>query len=254
MKQLLRGVGIVFILSCFWIFGQLPDDKFHLIFCDVGQGDAALVVKENFQMLIDTGPSPQKILSCLGNNLPFWDRQIEVVITTHEQKDHNGGLGEIQKRYKIVRNLGKELVLGDTVRYANLRFDVLWPIEKSEKGDENEMSVVGKLTYGQFRALFTADIGELTELALVDSGALGKITLIKVPHHGSKYSSNQKFLEEIRPMEAVVSVGKKNSYGHPAAEIMMRYDTLGSRVWRTDKNGEVEIVSDGKTYWVKAER
>jgi len=198
MNKFWRGLVLALILVTFWTWRQLPDNRLHLVFCDVGQGDASLIVKGSFQMLIDTGPSPTKILSCLGEHLPFWDRQIELVVTTHQEKDHNGGLAEVEKRYKVVRSLGKELVLGDVFRYADLYFEILWPVRGEEIASTNEGSVVGRLSYGRFKALFTADIGQESELALVQSGVLEKMILIKVPHHGSKYSSSQKFLEEIQ--------------------------------------------------------
>lgn len=254
MKTFIRGICLIVILASFWTYRQWPDNDLHLIFCDVGQGDAALVIKGDFQMIIDTGPSPQKIISCLGRHLPFWDRRIELLISTHGDKDHIGGLAEVKKRFEIGREMGDGLIAGDAFRYSNLSFDILWPVERLASSKSNEVSVVGELTFGVLKALFTADIGKEQELALINSGLLEKVTLIKVPHHGSKYSSSQEFLEKIRPKEAVVSVGQKNSYGHPVAEILMRYDTLGSRLWRTDKNGEVEFVTDGKKYWVRAEK
>lgn len=86
-------------LILFWV--TLPSKKVEVIFCDVGQGDATLIVSKNWQMLINTSPKNKKILNCLENNLPFWDKKIEVVIVTHGDSDHSGGLEDIKKYYRI---------------------------------------------------------------------------------------------------------------------------------------------------------
>lgn len=215
------------------------------MFCDVGQGDASLIVLGSFQALVDTGPSEQKLFTCLGREMPFWDRQIDLVFISHPQTDHNGALKGLMSRYKI----GKVIEMAmdkDVYRYGDLYFDIL--LGGSLGGsDENEDSMVIFLRYFNFSTLFTADIGEPTELALLGVGVLRKTNVLKVPHHGSKFSSSVSFLSKLRPEVAVISVGEKNRYGHPADATLIRLEQVGARVFRTDKMGSVEIVSDGKT-------
>jgi len=252
-----RSFILVILLMVLWTGLQLPDRNLHIIFCDVGQGDSSLIVLGSFQMLIDSGPPNGKAVACLGRHMPFWDKTLEVVISTHNQKDHVGGLSEVKRHYLVEREHGVDLLLKDIIRYDSLRFDVLWPsveVVASAPKDLNEIAVTGKLSYGEFTALFTADIGAKEELAIVNMGVLGKVDVLKVAHHGSKFSSDEKFLEVIRPDEAVVSVGKNNGYGHPTAEVLMRFDTLKSRVWRTDQNGEMEVVTNGMKYWIETEK
>ena len=285
MKWWRIGVGVMGLLLFFALI-QLPDEKLHLIFCDVGQGDASLITKGDFQMLIDTGPKNGGVMECLSKHIPFWDRTLEVFVNTHPQEDHLGDLaavmnhfeiGEVvlssetpagkntQSVYKMIESRKIKQVIarkGDRLRYGELYFDIIWPAESlriqagrpgeilGASNDDNAGSLVLVMGFPGFSALFTGDIGIDQELALDGAGVLTPVEVLKVAHHGSKYSSSVVFDEKVRPKWAVVSVGVKNSYGHPAAEILKRFDILGSRILRTDQNGEVEFVADGKSYFV----
>lgn len=243
MKWWRIGVGIA-ILSLVFALTQLPDGKLHLVFCDVGQGDASLIVKGEFQMLIDTGPKNGGVMECLSNHVPFWDKRIEVFVNSHPQADHIGALSEVEKHYQIDKKWLSG-VAGDRIRYGSLEFDILGPTENARvlgaSTDLNQLSVVVEMNYGKFRALFTGDIGEGEELALEEADLLKKLDVLKVAHHGSKYSSTAEFLSAVRPELAVISVGK-NGYGHPTGEALERLGAVGSRIWRTDKQGELEII------------
>ena len=251
MRKILGwSVALLFLLLT-WVMGQAPDGKLHLIFCDVGQGDAALVIKGSFQMLIDTGPKNGGVVACLSAQMPFWDRQIEIFVNSHPQADHIGALVEVEKRYQI----GKKWlagVAGDRIRYGDLDFDILWPAASGRvlgaSTDLNQLSVVVELNYGKFRALFSGDLGTAEEKVLVDSGRLMAVDVLKVAHHGSKYSSAAEFLSAVRPKLALISVGK-NNYGHPTSEALERLKAVGARIWRTDRQGELEIVTDGKNVY-----
>jgi len=246
----LRWGGVIVLFLSIWIYFEWPDEKLHLVFCDVGQGDSAIVLKKNFQALIDTGPSWDRLDKCLSDHLPFWDRKIELVFISHPQKDHNGALKDLKNAYRV-SSVVESVWIGDTYRFGNIYFDILSGAEYDNNSkvlgasDENEVSQVIKLRYGDFSALFTGDIGEKTELALDGEGVLEEVDVLKVPHHGSKYSSSKSFLESLRPDVAVVSVGEKNSYGHPSGDSLIRLDMVGAKVLRTDKLGTIEVVSDG---------
>lgn len=258
--KIFRLTLVLMIALTFAFIWLRPDDRLHLVFCDVGQGDATIVIYGSFQALIDTGGNEEKILACLAEHLPFWDRKIELVIVSHDQKDHDGTLGVITRRYAVIRVIGSKSVAGDEVSYKELYFDMLWP-EKNTAGrgdqsenDANGESVVTQLSFKKFSGLFTGDISEKEESALILRGVLSKISVLKVPHHGSKYSSSLPFLSMIDPIIAVVSVGAKNTYGHPAAEALSRIDAVGAKILRTDQRGTIEIISDGENFSVKSER
>lgn len=247
---------LLFVTLSFFVYQQWPDDKLHVVFCDVGQGDGALVFWRGFQMVIDGGPDESKMLSCVARHIPFWDHKIEVVVNSHNQKDHARGLVALKKRYEIEQSIGVEATNGDALVYKGLRFDILWPDRSSTQvlgvssADNNIASVVGKLSFGQFSVLFTGDIDEQVEEELV---GLGSIDVLKVAHHGSKGSTSDDFLKIIKPKDAVISVGK-NTFGHPTKEAMGRLMAAGARLWRTDVNGDVEVITDGVDYAIRASR
>ena len=240
----------------------LPDNKLHLVVCDVGQGDAILVTYKTTQMLIDGGPN-KAVLECLARHMPFYDRRIEVVLLTHPQADHLNGLIEVLKRYTVLRfersdvenntdgfrelmglNVGRKVYAGDEIRFMihDLRFKILWPKKDLQSEEINDYSIVGKLSFGDFDALLTGDAGTIAPATPVE--------VLKVPHHGSKYGMTKEWLEATGPRLAIISVGKRNSYGHPAADILKILSDEGIKILRTDLDGDVEIVSDGKKYWV----
>ncbi|MBM3208759.1 MBL fold metallo-hydrolase [Candidatus Shapirobacteria bacterium] len=278
-------LAAVILLAIF----SFPDQKLHLIFCDVGQGDAILVVRGSTQALIDGGPD-NKVLGCLAKHLPFWDKKLELVILTHPEPDHLTGLVSVAESYQIKQLVANSLVLesgafeefrqtiikkktpvftpkaGDKIRISGLAFNVLFPKEKlgneivwhkpegyrvlglsSYTGNFNQTALVTELSFGKFQALLTGDIGAEEEAQI----APVPVEVLKVGHHGSKYSSSKEFLEKIKPALAVISVGAANRYGHPTPEVLGRLKELGIKVLRTDLDGEVEIISDGRSWEVR---
>jgi len=154
----------------------LPDDKLHVVFCDVGQGDAILIYQKTTQILIDAGPN-DRVVGCLNRHMPFWDKQIEAAVATHPQADHIGGLVDVMKGYIIVQfvmgvegneTAGFEAIrrqitmtksqvtnvyYGDEIRIGDIKFEVVWP-EKSwvfahlELPDDSGSAVLGAKTDG----------------------------------------------------------------------------------------------------------
>lgn len=266
---------LVLVLGLVWMaVFQLPDKNLHLVFCDVGQGDAVLISHRSHQILIDGGPNNQ-VLSCLGNNLPFWDRTIEMVVATHPDADHITGLIDVIKRYSVeqfvLNSAGKDSAVfhefqrvigaegagvyfpqeGDQVKLGALKMIVLWPLSQEKvlgattvEKEANETSIVILLSFGEFDVLLPGDISSQIEVQL----DLGDIEVLKVAHHGSKFSTSEEFLEKVKPELAVVSVGK-NRFGHPTREVLERLETLGIALLRTDQEGEVEVVSDGRKWY-----
>lgn len=246
MKNVVWVVLILLMLSV-WTWIQMPDGKLRVIFCDVGQGDGALVTLGYFQALIDTGEDEGAILECLSRHIPFWDRRLEVVFLTHPDSDHTGAMSGVERGYEIERVIRKA-GQGDAVRFGNLHFDILSrSFEECEK--DNQCSLVIRVGYLKFSGLFTGDIGETEELALIGQGVIGKSDVLKVAHHGSKFSSTKEFLEAVSPKLAVISVGAKNRYGHPTSDTLMRLDAVGARIVRTDQLGTIEVISDGNQVW-----
>jgi competence protein ComEC len=270
---------------------SLSDSNLHLINCDVGQGDGAILVHKNMELIIDGGPN-NNFIDCLSKHMPFWDRTIELVILSHPQADHFQGLIEVFKRYKVEKFLISGLsastkefgvlenvVGGSTtqvltaregmqMRVGSIYLDILSPSEKliiaksqkteakvlgafSSKADPNKFSVVALLSFNQFDALFTGDIDPEIEKEILLSENLRPVEYIKVPHHGSKNGLEENFLNAFHPEVALISAGKNNSYGHPHKEILDLLEKYKVKVFRTDQDGEIEIVTNGKDYWLK---
>jgi len=248
-------IGLILLMLGVWTWQQFPDGKLRLIFCDVGQGDGAVISLGYFQAMIDTGESGEKILDCLSDHMPYWDKRLEVVFLSHPDSDHAGALPEIERSYEVGRVI-RSAGLGDIVRIRDLQFEVLSRGSLgSQTGDDgcettNECSMVIRVVYKKFSGLFTGDMGEKEELALLGRGVIKESDVLKVAHHGSKFSSTIEFLETLRPELAVISVGAKNRYGHPTSDTLSRLDAVGAKVMRTDERGTIEVVTDGEQSWV----
>ena len=259
--------------------------KLRLVFCDVGQGDGMLLITPSGKDIVVDGGPGTKIVDCLGENLPFWDRTIEMVVLTHPQKDHMEGLLSVLSRYKVkmiattgvenetelfkawqtaikaegakiyVPKAGDRLVL-DSVRGQTSSMDVLWPTsEKLEiwklagLSELNKSSVVLRLQMDGFCAYLTGDIPKEILEGLID----GTCQVLKISHHGSKTGTNQEILDSVKPAVAIIQVGK-NSFGHPHKEVIDLLTSKGVKIYRNDINGVIEVGSDGKNWRVKNSR
>ena len=247
-----------------------PDGRLHAYFLDVGQGDSALLVSPSGkQIVIDGGPDLSP-LEHLGAYMPYFDREIELLVLSHPNLDHLAALPEILRRYRIDRvlitavpyDMGRyQAMLSEIAQQgipvtiakqgATIAMDdgftlsVLWPptelLGKSVKLSKlNDTSIVLRAGFSGHSILFTGDMEEPVERALVKSGIDLHADILKVPHHGSHTSSGTGFLLAVHPSLAVISVGEGNSYGHPHREIMERYRALGIPV-RLTKSGTVSI-------------
>jgi len=208
------------------------------------------VILGNLQIVIDTGQRADKFWNCYADHVPFWDRQLEALYISHRDKDHDGLVEEIKGKLKVGKLL-TDASVNDLLRYRNLQIEVVSGAEAESGGrvlganTDNTDSVVLRLSFGEFSGILTGDLDEKGELALLERGVIEKTSLIKVAHHGSKYSSSEKFLKELSPELAIISVGAKNSYGHPNSEVLIRLEGVGAKVLRTDTLGTIEVISDG---------
>ncbi len=253
------------------------DHRLQVSFLNVGQGDAIYIRTPSGQdILIDGGPSPQRLAQELGKKMPFWNRTIELVVSTHADADHLTGLLEALKRYKVLQivdpgvpsdtDLYREwqsliedkkvpdsaVMAGQSIKLkGGLEFAVLNPIN-TVTDDTNLASVVLSLTYGDVSFLFTGDLPMEGEMELIYRRLLPDTTVLKVAHHGSGGSSSAAFLSVSRPELSVIPVGK-NNYGHPKDEVVAALEQicLEGGVYRTDTSGTVTFLTDGRTLWLQ---
>lgn len=228
-----------------------PDGKVRVVFCNVGQGDGILITQNDFQMVMDSGPDNKMMLSCLEKYMPFWDKEIEVAVITHWDKDHSGGWKSLMDNYRVDKLYSSSrptdqyeqniytdnLAINDVIKYGEIEFEILNPDE--DWGNDNDNSVMGILNYKDKKILFTGDASAQVEQKLVWRKVLqGKIDILKVSHHGSAEGTSEELLAAIEPKEAVISVGK-NSFGHPTKIVLDRLTVAGVKIRRTDKEGDI---------------
>lgn len=257
------------------VFALNQVQKLRVDFLSVGQGDSAFVVTPaGNKILIDGGPDAS-VLGKLAANMPFWDKEIDLVVLTHPESDHMQGLLEALQKYKAdyilwsgvkktapeynkwlevlekQKKMGAKILIaksGLEIKSGNVLLDTMYPLESLEgkdmKSTSNDSCVVEKIIFGKDSFLFTGDISSVAEKEIANSGENILADVLKVAHHGSKYSTSDLFLQTVRPKFAVIEVGK-NTYGHPTADVLNRLQNFGIKMFRTDKDGDVKFLSDG---------
>jgi competence protein ComEC len=281
----ITGAGVCALLVWSGVRG-LPDGRLHLYFLDIGQGDAIFIqTPSGRQVLIDGGMSPELLFNELGAVMPFWDRTIDMIALTHPDLDHMEAQVQVPNRFTVttavqtfatgadpdaerwranltasgaaiqMQQQGSWIDLGDGVALW-----VLWPppvIFGQDQGADksfinNENSLVIKLTYGEFSALLTGDIGLPVESTLLDGDTVLNATVLKVGHHGSRVSTSVPFVQAVNPQLAVIQSGAENTYGHPHQEVL---DNLAGRtILRNDLHGRIHLYSDGQQLWIETEQ
>jgi competence protein ComEC len=281
-RSLALMAGSVCVVGLLWaaVF-TLPDGRLHVYALDVGQGDALLLrTPQGHVILVDGGPDPVLLATRIGEALPFWERDIDLLLVTHDDSDHIGGLAPLLQRYRVARVLRAgepasgevSLALQDSLAAAGLSpqrvgrgteitlgecmLSVLHPGPRvvHNAPADNDASMVIRVQQGRFAMLLTGDIGETTEGTLLASDLPLEAIALKVSHHGSPSSSTMSFLEAVTPQLAVISVGQDNRYGHPDAAVIQRLHDAGALVLRTDQQGTIEIATDGERVWVRTAR
>ena len=242
---------------------------FTIYFLDVGQADSAVVACDDKYMLIDGGAksSSSLLYSFLKSH---GISHLDYVIGTHAHEDHIGGIpgalrfatagkvycseteydtkafGDFIKAVNAQKLPLTKPVPGETFELGGAIVEMLAPIN-FKTDEQNDLSIVLKITYGDTSFLFTADAGRNEEQDILNAGYDINCDVLKVGHHGSESSTTYPFLREIMPKYAVISVGKDNDYGHPTDAALSRLRDADVTVYRTDLNGTVICTSDGKT-------
>ena len=236
--------------------------------------------------MIDAGP-PQAADEVVDALRKRDVRSLDLAVATHPHADHIGGMRQVIENFGVKNFLdsGKEYPSKEYLRMLEaitgkgikpifarkgMKFDLdsgvelevlnpqgneQWITEVRRGGSvENANSVVLRLSYGNFSMLFTGDAETETEDSMMRSGVTLRAQVLKVGHHGSRYATSARFLEAVAPEAAVISCGAGNKYGHPAEQTLARLQKAGVKIYRTDLNGDVAIVSDGNTFEIHPAR
>lgn len=277
-RVVLAAVAVAALLTGGWSLTQ-PDGRLHVVFFDVGQGDATFIqTPAGRQILIDGGNYPSRLRAHLGRHVPFWDRDLDLVVATHADADHVRGLADVFARYRVGRLItnGDELGVApafDAVLRAALdaetpvhqarvgevihldsgvRLEVLHPGEWRSADNRNDNSVAMRLVYDEFTLLLTGDAEEAGEAVLLAGERPLQAIVFKAGHHGARGSSSLALLQAVQPQVVVVSSGADNRFGHPHAEVLQRAADVGATVLRTDQLGNIEVISNGQEMWWRA--
>ncbi|OGF73738.1 hypothetical protein A2W57_00925 [Candidatus Giovannonibacteria bacterium RIFCSPHIGHO2_02_43_16] len=283
MKRNFKYIFVLILLAVAVIswreaFGR-DRDKLKFYMLDVGQGDAIFIETPSGNQILFDGGQDRKILEELGKVMPFYDRSIDLVILTHPHLDHAGGLLEVLKNYEVgelmdggdsynlaeygeLKKLMEEKKIKYEVARRGLKISldkgisllVLAPDKLIKSDNPHDNNVVSRLSYGRIDFLLMGDGEKGEELKLVQAGDNLESEVLKVGHHGSKTSSNPLFLEEVNPEYALISVGAKNRYGHPAQITLDNLLAAGAKILRTDIDSIIEFKTDGDSLTLVGEK
>ena len=247
------------------IVNRVVEGNLKVYFLDVGQADSIMIENKDHYMLIDAGNNAdgRKLVSFFqSKNIKNFD----IVVGTHAHEDHIGGMDEIINNFSIKKFYMPDVITTTrtfedvilALEYSNVAFDtpkvggsfnlgdavfkVIYVGTNEE--DLNSTSIVLKMNYGSTSFLFTGDATSDVERQILTKDIA--VDVLKVGHHGSKYSSTIDFLKRVNPKYAVIQVGKENDYGHPNRETLSNLANIGAKVYRTDKSGTIVASTDGK--------
>lgn len=251
--------------------------KLQVIFIDVGQGASQLIITPTGKtLLIDAGNNDQEQVM-LNTLKRYGVTRLDIVIGTHPDADHIGGLDKVIDQLSIgkiympkvssntktfesvlrsIQRKGLKVTTAKAGLTLNLdsgvQVNMIAPLSRYE--DINNNSAVVKVTYGKRSFLLTGDAEAESEKDMLASGANLRSDVLLVGHHGSKSSTSTAFLKKVNPQYAVIQSGKGNKYGHPTQTILKRLQKQGVKVYRNDTQGTVEFLTDGQHFQIRAER
>lgn len=259
------------LLNC--LIYYIPNPGFYITFINVGQGDGILIHGDNgTKVMVDGGSTSEKQVAknCI---VPYLKAEgigtIDYSIITHTDKDHISGILEILENNNSNRIRIKNLVMpdinmkddtyneliekaklkkinvlyikkGDTLSLGKTKIKCIYPETTTTASDKNDYCTVLSVKNKTSKILLTGDISKEIEEKIKDD-IEENYTVLKVAHHGSNYSSSEKFLKKVNPKYSIISVGKNNSYGHPGNETMERLRKQGGVIYRTDEKGGITI-------------
>jgi len=292
MKSKLNTIiGILIIIaSILWlaIFQKTDDEKFHLYMLDVGQGMAIYIrFPDGFDILYDGGPN-SKVLEELGDVMPAWDRQIDLIISSHNHADHITGLIDVLENFEVneiwisgaihtTKTYEKFLNAMDesdakisicnvraychTPNVENGNIEILYPFEDltgTRPNNQNNASLVARIEYGETSILLPGEIEKDVERNFVEYYCSDDVRaycntplqsdILQSPHQGSKSSSSEIFIDVVDPELILIAVGADNKFGHPHKEVLDRYEVRDIDFFRTDKCDRLEIEADLEDY------
>lgn len=268
---LLFWLVVITVYLWFIVWEKTNNSLLRVSYLDIGQGDSIFIQAPNGNQVLIDGGANRQVLQELAKQMPFYDRSLDLVIATHPDADHIGGLPFVFDRYQVAgfmepgvradTSADKALVLkakkaknyilarrGMRVVLApEIYFDILFPDRDPVGMETNTASIVGRLTYGEASFLLTGDSPAEIETYLInlDAGSL-VADVLKAGHHGSKTSTSDRFVAVVNPSLAIISAGKDNRYGHPHQVVLDTLARYGVKILNTADLGAINLLSDGE--------
>lgn len=280
-----KWIACFSVLLLFLLLITLPshalsntNGKLIVHFLDVGVGDSIFIrLPDGDNILVDTGNSSAgskvaNFLKAAGIN------RINHLITTHAHDDHMGGIFSLLSEFEVTvfydngfnnfhnpmygkyialvrSDLSKYKILqaGESLKFGDIIIDILNPL-LPPTGNLNQDSIVLKLTYGEIKILLAGDMGQPGEKRLLNSNIELKSHILKVGHHGDSDASSMDFLKKVSPDLAIISVATEKKYARPHDKTIARLLKSGAKIYRTDINGTIVLITNGKTYSIESER
>lgn len=265
---------LVFFLVYF-SFQLSPKDTLKISFLNVGQGDSTIFQTPNGGKILIDGGRDQTVLSRLGEELPIFTKDIDILIATHDDSDHITGLIDVLKRYSVkvlVYSLpnSESFLSQELLKQAKLKntklveitkpviikssdgliIKILFPVKDMNGSESNEASIVTQFIFGNNKFLLTGDLPQTGEIFLIRKYSTNlQSDILKLGHHGSDTSTHPELLQTVRPEVAIVSAGKNNSFGHPHKIVLDLAEKFGIKILRTDQDGTINIYSNGINIW-----
>lgn len=271
----------VYIAILLFVFPQMTiigeeQSIMKVHFIDVGQGDSILIqTPTNKTILIDGGSAKagQKVVNYLEN---LQIKELDLILSTHPDIDHIGGLPHVLKSIRVhkIIDSGKLYTTKTYFKYMNQIKLHKIPISTARKGEHihvdsslkikvlntyewrknnNQSSIVLKVTYGEIDFLLMADVEKEQEKALKEEYNL-EADIVKIAHHGSRTSSSLEFLQAVNPKIALITYSKKNKYGHPVQQVIENLNKVNALIYSTAVFGNIVIQTDGKSFFIITEK
>ncbi len=272
IKEVVIGVLILSnLLVWLSVYQRRTGKDLHVYFLDVGQGDAIFIDSPSHGRVLIDGGKNRKVVSELGKILPFADKRIDVMIATHPDADHIGGLPEVVKRFNVgvimepgvesdnefddeldrraeVKNVSQMLARrGQIINFGDgAVLTILFPDRDVSLWETNEASIVARLDYEESSFLFTGDSPiKIENILMGENKKALDVDVLKAGHHGSRTSTSLTFAEATSPEFAIISAGKDNTYGHPHKEVLNILERVGAVIKSTALSGTLKFESDG---------
>ncbi len=272
VRRLVLVIGLLLVVTLVWTrVWRFKTGQLVVAFLDVGQGDAIYIESPTGRQVLVDGGAGGAVLRELGQVMPWFDRSLDLVIASHPDADHVGGLIDVFKRYQVagfmesgvesdnrlddnLRDLVERepatLLLARRGQVVELgggaRLEILFPDRDPSGWETNEASIVARLVYGQHEFLLTGDAPLSVERRLLAAPETLGADVLKAGHHGSRTSTGDDWLAAVNPDWTIISAGAKNRYGHPHPELLARVAKTSSTVVKTVERGTIVFKTDGR--------